>query len=90
MKLSAQQMAQMSRLLKHALLLDEEGRRRWLEELAPEHLDLKPALRQALLTPDIFEVIDWPEIFGVRATPLQQALDETFQDPVYSQVTLDF
>lgn len=45
---------------------------------------------QALLTPDIFEVIDWPEIFGVHETPLQQALDETFQDPMYSQVTLDF
>jgi nucleoside-diphosphate-sugar epimerase len=45
---------------------------------------------QALVTPDVFEVIDWPRIFGVRATPLQQALDETFQDPVYSQVALDF
>src|SRR5277367_3169515 len=45
---------------------------------------------QALVTPDIFEVIDWPGIFGVRATPLQQALNETFQDPIYSQVALDF
>jgi len=45
---------------------------------------------QALVTPDVFEVIDWPGIFGVRPTPLQQALDETFQDPVYSQVALDF
>jgi len=45
---------------------------------------------QALVTPDVFEVIDWPELFQVRATPLQQALDETFQDPVYSQVVLDF
>jgi len=45
---------------------------------------------QALVTPDVFEVIDWPGIFGIRATPLQQALDETFQDPVYSQVILDF
>jgi nucleoside-diphosphate-sugar epimerase len=45
---------------------------------------------QALVTPDVFEVIDWPGIFGVRATPLQHALNETFQDPVYSQVALDF
>jgi nucleoside-diphosphate-sugar epimerase len=45
---------------------------------------------QALVTPDVFEVIDWPEIFGVRATPLQQALNSTFQDPVYSRVVLDF
>ena len=45
---------------------------------------------KALVTPDVFEVIDWPGIFGVRATPLQQALDVTFRDPVYSQVALDF
>src|ERR1700733_827361 len=45
---------------------------------------------EALVTPDVFEVIDWPAIFGVRATPLQQALDSTFGDPVYSHVALDF
>ena len=45
---------------------------------------------KALVTPDVFEVIDWPGIFGVRATPLQEALDATFQDPVYSKVALDF
>ncbi len=45
---------------------------------------------EALVTPDVFEVIDWPGIFGVPATPLQQALNETFRDPVYSQVALDF
>lgn len=45
---------------------------------------------EALVTADVFEVINWPEIFGVRATPLQQALDTTFRDPVYSQIALDF
>jgi nucleoside-diphosphate-sugar epimerase len=45
---------------------------------------------KALVTPDVFEVIDWPGIFGVRATPLQEALTTTFRDPVYSQVALDF
>lgn len=45
---------------------------------------------KALVTPDVFEVIDWPGIFGVRATPLQNALNETFRDPVYSRVELDF
>jgi len=45
---------------------------------------------KALITPDIFEVIDWPGIFSVRATPLQEALDTTFRDPVYSHVALDF
>ena len=45
---------------------------------------------KALVTPDVFEVIDWPTIFGVRATPLQEALNKTFRDPVYSHITLDF
>jgi nucleoside-diphosphate-sugar epimerase len=45
---------------------------------------------QALVTPDMFEVIDWPGIFGVKATPLAVALRETFQDPVYSTVVLEF
>jgi nucleoside-diphosphate-sugar epimerase len=45
---------------------------------------------KALVTPDVFEVIDWPGIFGIHATPLQQALDTTFRDPVFSHVALDF
>lgn len=45
---------------------------------------------EALATPDIFEIIDWPKIFGVRATPIDQALEETFQHPVYSQIALQF
>src|SRR6266481_7481616 len=42
-------MVQMNRLLDEALDLDPEGRRRWLEALAAEYEDLKPALRKALL-----------------------------------------
>jgi nucleoside-diphosphate-sugar epimerase len=45
---------------------------------------------EALVTPDVFEVIDWPSIFRVRATPLQEALETTFRNPVYSKVVLDF
>jgi nucleoside-diphosphate-sugar epimerase len=45
---------------------------------------------EALVTPDVFEVIDWPAIFGVRSTPLQEALNTTFRDPKYSRVSLDF
>lgn len=45
---------------------------------------------EALATPDLFEVIDWPAIFGVPATPLDQALRETYQDPRFSQVVLEF
>jgi nucleoside-diphosphate-sugar epimerase len=45
---------------------------------------------QALVTPDVFEVIDWPNLFGVRATPLREALHETFRDPRYAAVSLAF
>jgi len=45
---------------------------------------------EALVTPDVFEEIDWPKIFGVRATPLKDALAETFRHPVYSQIALEF
>jgi nucleoside-diphosphate-sugar epimerase len=45
---------------------------------------------QALVTPDVFEVIDWPSIFGVRATSLKDALFETFRDPRYAAISLEF
>jgi len=44
----------------------------------------------ALVIPETFEVIDWPSIFGVPATPIATALRETFQHPVYSKVVLEF
>lgn len=45
---------------------------------------------EALRTPDVFEVIDWPGIFGVRSTPLREAMIETFRDPRYSSIVLEF
>jgi nucleoside-diphosphate-sugar epimerase len=45
---------------------------------------------QALVARDEFEVIDWPEIFGVQSTPFSRAIDETFNDPTYSKVHLEF
>jgi len=45
---------------------------------------------KALVTPDVFEVIDWPGIFGVKATPLKAALAETYRHPSYSQIVLEF
>jgi nucleoside-diphosphate-sugar epimerase len=44
----------------------------------------------ALRAKDEFEVIDWPGIFGVPYTPFAKAFDETFNDPTYSKVTLEF
>lgn len=45
---------------------------------------------KALAARDEFEVIDWPGIFGVKPTPFAQAIDETFNDPVYGKVVLEF
>jgi len=45
---------------------------------------------RALVTPDVFEVEDWPGTFGVTPTPLIEALHETFRDPRYSSISLDF
>ncbi|EGR4428532.1 NAD-dependent epimerase/dehydratase family protein [Vibrio cholerae] len=45
---------------------------------------------EALIADDEFEVIDWPTIFEIEATKFSDAVDETFNDPHYSQVTLDF
>ena len=44
----------------------------------------------ALVIPETFEVIDWPGIFGIKATQLREALDLTFNHPVYSKITLGF
>jgi hypothetical protein len=45
---------------------------------------------RALVTPDVFEVIDWPAIFNVRATSLKDAMFETFRDPRYAHISLEF
>jgi nucleoside-diphosphate-sugar epimerase len=45
---------------------------------------------EALTAGDEFEVIDWEGIFGIRATPFAKAMDETFNDPTYSQIALEF
>jgi serine/threonine protein kinase/tetratricopeptide (TPR) repeat protein len=49
MRLTASQMALMSRLLDEALPLDEAGRRAWLEALPHEYKELFAPLRHALL-----------------------------------------
>lgn len=45
---------------------------------------------EALVARDEFRVIDWPGIFGVECTPFKQAIEETFTDPRYSNVVLEF
>ena len=45
---------------------------------------------EALVADDEFEVIDWPAIFDVQATPFASAVQETFRHPEYSDVVLEF
>jgi serine/threonine protein kinase/Tfp pilus assembly protein PilF len=70
--LSAAQMAQMNRLLDEALDLDAEGRRRWLEALAPEYEDLRAALSKALLPEPVAaesgNLATLPKLDGAEAT----------------------
>ncbi len=44
----------------------------------------------ALTAKDEFEVSDWPGRFGVAYTPFARAIDETFNDPRYGNVVLEF
>lgn len=44
----------------------------------------------ALRAKDEFEVIEWPEIFNVTRTPFAKAIDETFNDPTYSKIRVEF
>lgn len=44
----------------------------------------------ALIAKDEFEVTDWPGFFGVPYTPFKTAIAETFNDPRYSGVVLEF
>jgi len=66
----------------HALL--------WLWGLFDRNPPFTTQQLAALVARDSFEVIDWPGIFGVRLTPFAQAIDETFNDPRYGGVVLEF
>mgnify|MGYP006087524271 CR=1 FL=1 len=45
---------------------------------------------EALVADDDFEVINWPSIFEVTSTPIEQAFVETFQDEKFSSIELKF
>ena len=66
----------------------------WLMLAAYATVDRNPPFTikqlRALVIPEVFEVIDWPALFNVRATPLREALHETFRDPRYGSIALEF
>ncbi|NND66474.1 MAG: NAD(P)-dependent oxidoreductase [Halioglobus sp.] len=45
---------------------------------------------QALVIDETYEDIDWESIFGISATPVEQAIHATFTHPVYSKIRLTF
>lgn len=45
---------------------------------------------RALVIPEVFPVIDWPKIFNIESTPFRKAVDETFNHPEHSNITLRF
>lgn len=45
---------------------------------------------RALIIPEVFDIIDWPKIFGVEQTSFADAVDETFNHETYSKIVLDF
>jgi nucleoside-diphosphate-sugar epimerase len=62
----------------------------WLWALFDKNPPFTTQQLAALSAKDEFEVIDWPGIFGVRSTPFKEAIHETFNDPRYSPVVLEF
>lgn len=45
---------------------------------------------EALVADDHFELIPWWDIFDVKSTPFEDAMCETFNDPIYSKYVLEF
>lgn len=62
----------------------------WLWSLLDRDPPFTTEQLAALTAGDEFPVVDWPVIFDVEATPLDRALTETFADPTYSFVALEF
>ena len=62
----------------------------WLWGLFDKNPPFTTQQLAALSTKDEFEVIDWPYIFGVPYTSFTKAINETFNDPIYSKVVLEF
>ena len=44
----------------------------------------------ALIAGDQFEIIDWPNIFNVKSTPIKEALNITHKDKRYSKINIPF
>lgn len=62
----------------------------WIWGLFDKYPPFTTQQLSALVAKDEFEIIDWPDLFQVKSTPFSKAIDETFNHPIYSNVTLEF
>lgn len=62
----------------------------WLWGLFDKNPPFTTQQLEALVAKDEFEVTDWPGFFGIRCTSFEDAINETFNDPRYSKVILEF
>lgn len=62
----------------------------WIYALFSKSPPFTTSQLEALIIPETFPLIDWPQEFGVKSTPLRAALKETYLDPVYAPVVLEF
>jgi len=62
----------------------------WIWGLFDKHPPFTTQQLKALIAKDEFEVIDWPKIFNVQSTPFKAAIHETFNNPQYSSVVMEF
>ena len=62
----------------------------WIWSLFDSNPPFTTQQLSALVQNEEFEVIDWANIFNVSPTPFSKAIDETFNNPIYSHVRLEF
>jgi nucleoside-diphosphate-sugar epimerase len=62
----------------------------WMWSLLDRNPPFTTQQLKALIAKDEFEVIDWPSIFDVQCTSFKTAIYETFNDPQYSSVVMEF
>ena len=62
----------------------------WLNACVDRNPPFTTRQLEALVMPELFPISDWPAQFGVTPTPLRAALEQTYLDPRYRDVVLEF
>jgi nucleoside-diphosphate-sugar epimerase len=62
----------------------------WLYACIDKNPPFTTGQLEALVIPETFPIIDWPKEFGIAATPLRRALEDTYLDSRFAPITLSF